>query len=78
MGSSIGLAVLGCGAEWVDARRSRVPSNEFLRCNRLGLVAAAIQNVEMSIMGDDEFRLGGNGAVGEFVVIRSAAMRWKR
>ena len=48
---------------------SQMQPDEFLRRHGLRLVAAAAHHLEVLVGGDDEVRLGGDGAVGEFVVV---------
>ena len=46
-----------------------MPRDELFRRNGLRLVAAADERGEVLVARDDVVRIGGDGAVGEFVVI---------
>ena len=51
----------------------RVPQNELIRADRLGLVAGTGQRREMPIFGDDEICSVRYGTVGEQIVVRIVA-----
>lgn len=47
-----------------------MPADEFFWSDGPGLVAGAVQGIEVAVRSDDEIRIRGDGAIREGIIVR--------